>query len=53
MDLYLFLMHTVAKQLIIDLKFESGMMGLDISVFSSEGTVVVSWLSSVDSLLTI
>ena len=28
-------------------------MELEISVFSSEGTVAVSWLSSVDSLLTI
>ena len=31
----------------------SGEMGLEISVFSGEGTVVFSWLSSVDSLLTI
>ena len=43
--------HTVAKQLIIVLKSEPGMVGLEISVCHVEGTVVVSWSSSVDSLL--
>ena len=50
---YLFLIYTVAKQLIIVHKFKSGGMGLEISVFSCEGMVVVSWLASVDSLLMI
>ena len=45
--------YTVAKQLIIGHKCESGLMGLKLSVFSGGGMVVVSWLSSVDSLLTI
>ena len=48
---YLFLTHTVAKQLIIVLISESGIVGLEISVCSVGGTVVVSWSSSVDSLL--